>query len=430
MKKIKMNIRPAKSIRGKIALPGDKSISHRAVMIGSIAEGRTRIENFLSAGDCLSTVEAFKAMGVAIDRRGNAVSVEGAGLKGLKRPDTPLYAGNSGTTMRLLMGILAGQDFECTISGDESLSHRPMKRVTGPLRRMGAHISGRDDANLAPLTVRGGNLRGIDYESPVASAQVKSSILLAGLYADGTTSVTEPFRSRDHTERMLGLFGAPVSTEGRKTSVKKCGGMKGARLPVPGDISSAAFFIVAALLGKDSELIMRGAGCNKTRTGAIDILKRMGADINITGERGDWEPVCDLTVRSSRLKAAKVDRTEIPRCIDELPILMVAASLAEGRSVISGAGELRVKETDRIASLQKNLNKMGARISTDGDDVIIEGVRSLNGAELSSYGDHRTAMAVSVAALTCERLSVIDDISCVDISFPGFYDMLKSVSIY
>jgi len=430
MKRKAMKIVPARSVRGEITLPGDKSISHRAVMIGSISEGTTRIENFLNAEDCLSTVDAFKKMGVRIGQDGDMLSVEGAGLKGLKKPVSPLYLGNSGTTMRLLLGILAGQDFECTLSGDESLSRRPMGRVTGPLRQIGADISGRDDANLPPLNIRGGRLRGIDHSSPIASAQVKSSILLAGLYADGITSVTEPFKSRDHTERMLKLFGADISVDGLKVSIKKSDGLKGKDLDVPGDISSAAFFIVAALLGRDSDLTIRNVGLNKTRAGIIDILRRMGAKIEVINERDDWEPVCDLAVRSGRLKATTVDRSEVPRSIDELPVLMVAAVFAEGRSIIRGAGELRVKETDRISSLQQNLNKMGAKISSKGDDVMIEGTGLLHNAKLSSFGDHRTAMAISIAARFCARESTIDDISCVDISFPEFYNILKSVSTY
>lgn len=431
MKKRSIAIKPAKrSIRGEITVPGDKSISHRAVMIGSIAEGTTRAQNFLNAEDCLATIEAFKKMGVEIRYEADTVTVKGAGLKGLKKPPEALYLGNSGTTMRLLLGILAGQNFECVLSGDDSLSKRPMKRIIDPLRRMGAVINGRDDANLAPLAIRGGKLRGIDYISPVSSAQVKSSLLFAGLYAEGRTSVTEPYKSRDHTERMLKLFGACLSIDKLKVAIEKSAPLKGREIKIPGDISSAAFFIAAALLVEDSELLIRNVGYNQTRTGVIDIFQRMGGKIEIRNVRDEWEPVSDLIVRSSRLKAVTIEKSEIPRSIDELPIIMAAACFAEGRTVIEGASELRVKETDRINSMQYNLRKMGADISSEGDKVIIAGTGPLAGAELESFGDHRTAMAASIAALTCSEESIIDDIGCVDTSFPQFFNILKSISGY
>ncbi|MBL7070677.1 MAG: 3-phosphoshikimate 1-carboxyvinyltransferase [Candidatus Omnitrophica bacterium] len=423
-------INPAKSIRGEIVLPGDKSISHRAVMLGSISEGVTKIENFLNAEDCLSTMAAFKNLGVGIGLSGSTVTVNGAGSGGLKKPAAELYLGNSGTTMRLLLGILAGEDFECTLSGDDSLSRRPMKRVTEPLRQMGARIEGRDDADLAPLTIHGGRLKGIDHISPAASAQVKSSILFAGLHADGVTSVTEPFKSRDHSERMLKLFGADIASDGLKTTIKKGRSLKGKNMRVPGDISGAAFFIVAALLGEDSELVIKDVGCNKTRTGALEILKEMGANIEINKKIDGWEPVCDLIIRSSKLRPATIERSEIPGSIDELPALMIAAAFAEGQTVIKGAGELRVKETDRIRSMQHNLSRMGAVIRSKGDDVVIDGPGKLIGSDLSSFRDHRTAMAVSIAALFASEKSVIDDVSCVNTSFPEFFNILKSVSIY
>lgn len=423
-------INPAKSIRGEIVLPGDKSISHRAVMLGSISEGVTKIENFLNAEDCLSTMAAFKNLGVGIGLSGSTVTVNGAGSGGLKKPAAELYLGNSGTTMRLLLGILAGEDFECTLSGDDSLSRRPMKRVTEPLRQMGARIEGRDDADLAPLTIHGGRLKGIDHISPAASAQVKSSILFAGLHADGVTSVTEPFKSRDHSERMLKLFGADIASDGLKTTIKKGRSLKGKNMRVPGDISGAAFFIVAALLGEDSELVIKDVGCNKTRTGALEILKEMGANIEIKKRIDGWEPVCDLIIRSSKLRPATIERSEIPGSIDELPALMIAAAFAEGQTVIKGAGELRVKETDRIRSMQHNLSRMGAVIRSKGDDVVIDGPGKLIGSDLSSFRDHRTAMAVSIAALFASEKSVIDDVSCVNTSFPEFFNILKSVSIY
>ena len=424
-------IKPAKKLKGTITLPGDKSISHRAVMISSIAEGASRIENFLNADDCMATIEAFKKMGVNVRLKGGVLTVDGVGLRGLKKPSSTLYLGNSGTSMRLLLGILAGQNFESTLSGDESLGRRPMKRVTAPLRQMGADIKGRDDANFAPLTVRGGGLRSIDYVSPIASAQVKSSVLFAGLYAEGITSVVEPFKSRDHTERMLAIFGADISVDRLKISIKGAEGLKGRDIYVPGDISGGTFFIIAALLLRDSEIVIRNAGLNNTRTGVIDILKRMGAKIESKNVRGDWEPMCDLVISSSRLKGTIIEESEIPRTIDELPALMAAAVFAQGRTVIKGAGELRVKETDRINSMLYNLKKMGAAVDSKDGEVTIEGIGSLRGsAELSSFGDHRTAMAITIAALCSSGESVIDDVKCVSTSFPGFFDILESISAY
>jgi len=424
-------IKPAGRVEGVITLPGDKSISHRAVMIGSIAHGETRIENFLDAEDCVATLNAFKKMGLDIRVSGGAVVIRGAGLKGLKKPVSDIYLGNSGTSMRLLLGILAGQDFESVLTGDDSLNGRPMGRVTVPLRRMGADIRGRDEANFAPLTVKGARLRGIDYVSPVASAQVKSSILFAGLSAEGVTSVTEPFRSRDHTERMLALFGGDISTDGLKVSVRPSDGLVGKNICIPGDISSAAFFIVAAMLLSGSEITIRDLGCNGTRTGVIDILRRMGGRIELGNTREGWEPVCDLTVRSGGLRATTIEKSEIPRAIDEIPALMVAAVFAKGRTVIKGAAELRVKETDRIASMLHNLGKMGASVVCEGDDVIIEGTGTLRGSEeLSSFKDHRTAMAVAVAGLcAASGESVIDETECVNTSFPGFFDIMGSVAV-
>jgi len=430
MKKISKKIKPAKRVIGEIVMPGDKSISHRAVMIGSIAGGTSRIENFLNAEDCIATIDAFKKMGAGIRFDGKSLLLEGVGLKGLRRPPSTLYLGNSGTTMRLLLGILAGQDFESTLTGDESLSRRPMKRVTVPLRQMGADIRGKDDANFAPLTIRGGRLGAIDHVSPIASAQVKSSILFAGLYAEGTTSVTEPFQSRDHTERMLGLFGAGISIDKLKVSIKNTGCLKGSDISIPGDISSGAFFIVAALLLQNSEIIIRNIGFNKTRRGIIDILKKMGGRIETKNAREGWEPICDLVIYSSGLEATTVEKSEIPGAIDELPALMTAAVFAKGRTIIKGANELRVKETDRINSMLYNLNKMGAKTACEGDDIIIEGTGVLHGAELLSFGDHRTAMAVTIASLCSSSSdSVIDDVSCINTSFPGFFNVLTSIVV-
>lgn len=430
MSNVPKKIKPAKRVEGKIVLPGDKSISHRAVIIGSIAEGTSKIENFLGAEDCMATIGAFEKMGVDIQYDGKVLLVEGVGIKGLSEPSATFYLGNSGTTMRLLLGILAGQNFDATLTGDESLNKRPMRRVTLPLRQMGAGIQGRDDANFAPLAIRGGKLRAVDYVSPIASAQVKSSILFAGLYANGVTSVTEPFKSRDHTEKMLALFGSDISVDNLKVSIKNVERLKAKDINIPGDISSGAFFIVGALLIKNSEIIIQNIGFNKTRTGIIDILKRMGARIKVKNVRNNWEPMCDLIISSSELSATTVEGPEIPRVIDELPALMTLAVFAKGRTVIKGAGELRVKETDRIGSMLYNLNKMGAKINCEGDEIIIEGTGGLHGAELSSFGDHRTAMAVSIASLCASGASVIDDVSCINTSFPRFFDILKSIVVY
>lgn len=428
MKQESQKIKPVKRIEGEISVPGDKSISHRAVILGAIASGSTSIKNFLMAEDCIATINAFKCMGVFVDVS-EIVKVKGVGLKGLKKPNAELYLGNSGTSMRLLLGVLAGQDFEAILTGDESLSSRPMKRVTAPLRKMGAHIEGKDDANFAPLKICGGSLKPIIYDSPIPSAQVKSAILLAGLYAKGTTLVREPMKSRDHTERMLKLFGADISLDGLKVSVNESQGLNARDIDVPGDISSAAFFIIAALLLDGSKIILKHVGVNETRTGIIDILRRMGGKIEVKTVKNNWEPVADITVSSSSLQGTTITKEEIPRSIDELPALMIAAAFAKGRTVIKGAGELRVKETDRIESMRDNLKKMGGDLLSDGDDIIIEGRDSINGAELSSFGDHRTAMAMAIAALRASSVSSINDIACVSTSFPNFFDILKSISV-
>ncbi|MBU4376975.1 MAG: 3-phosphoshikimate 1-carboxyvinyltransferase [Candidatus Omnitrophica bacterium] len=427
MKKNSEKIRPAKRIEGEIRVPGDKSISHRAVMLNAISKGESVIKNFLMAGDCIATINAFKEMGVSIDT-GDVVRVKGVGLRGLRQPKKELYLGNSGTSMRLLLGILAGQNFEAVLSGDESLSMRPMKRITEPLRRMGACIEGKGGANLAPLKIRGGALRAIAYDSPLASAQVKSAILLAGLYADGITTVREPMKSRDHTERMLKLLGADLEVSGLKVSIKRSE-LTAKDISVPGDISGAAFFIVAALLLAGSKITIRRVGMNETRIGIIDILRRMGADIEVNLLEDSGEPVCDITVSASSLKATVVEKEEVPRAIDELPVLMVAAAFAKGTTVINGAGELRVKETDRIGSMQKNLVKMGGVVKSEGENIIIEGMHALRGAELISFGDHRTAMAMAVAALGSSGESIINDTACVATSFPEFFNILKAAAV-
>lgn len=431
----KLTIKPAKRIAGEIVVPPDKSISHRAVMLGSIAEGTTKVKNFLVAEDCMRTIEAFRAMGVDIklisriysvlNLGGHYVEINGKGLRGLKKPDEPLYCGNSGTTMRLLSGILAGQDFRATLTGDESLSRRPMARIAVPLGLMGAKVRG----DHPPLTIRGGNLKAIDYTLPVASAQVKSCVLLAGLYADGTTSVTEPMPSRDHTERMLGLFGVKVRSGGNRISVEGGQKFKAAQLEVPADISSAAFFMVAASIVKGSKLTIKSVGVNPTRTGVLDILKAMGAKIEIIRRPSyNFEPAADLIVESANLKAAIIKGEVIPRAIDELPVIMVAATRAKGTTKIIAAKELRVKETDRIKSLVWGLKKMGANIAVKGDDVYIKGPTKLKGATLKSFGDHRTAMSFAIAGLIAEGQTVIEDTSCIFTSFPNFKEILSGIS--
>ncbi|MGB9814210.1 MAG: 3-phosphoshikimate 1-carboxyvinyltransferase [Thermovenabulum sp.] len=417
-------------IKGEITAPPDKSISHRSVMLGAIAEGVTEVERFLPADDCLSTVECFRKMG--IDIRFDApdkLVINGRGLRGLKKPDGPLYAGNSGTTIRLLSGILAGQSFEATITGDESLLKRPMGRVVEPLSMMGAVIEGACGGKYAPLTIRGGRLRGIRYELPVASAQVKSAILLAGLYAEGETTVIEKHKTRDHTEIMLAHFGSRISAadgEVRLTPVDK---LSAGRVTVPGDISSAAFFMVAAAINEDSELLIKDVGINPTRTGIIDVLRKMGCDIKIHDERiQNGEKVANLFIKGNGLCGTTIEGEIIPRLIDEIPVIAVAAAFAEGETVIRDAGELRVKESDRIKAIADNLRRFGADVTELEDGLIIRGGRSLKPAEVESFGDHRIAMAMAVAALSIPGVSKIKNAECVKISFPDFFETLGKVS--
>lgn len=422
----KIKIKPAKRISGAIVVPPDKSISHRAVMFGAIAEGVTTVKNFLMAEDCVRTTDAFKAMGIKIKSAGNCLKIYGRGLYGLKKPKEPVYCGNSGTTMRLLSGILAGQDFETTLTGDESLSRRPMARIAEPLEMLGADVRG----DYPPLIIRGAGLKAIDYALPVASAQVKSCVLLAGLYADGVTSVTEPSPTRDHTERMLRLFRAGVSSKGNKVFISGRRPLQAAEITVPADISSAAFFIVAASIVKNSRLTIKSVGLNPTRTGILDILKAMGAKIRILNYSAvaGFEPVGDLVVESAGLKSTTIKGGLIPRAIDELPVIMVAATQAKGATRIIGARELRVKETDRIKSMALGLKKMGAGITVKGDDICINGPVKLKGARLNSFGDHRTAMSFAIAGLVAEGETIIEDTGCIFTSFPNFKEILFSVS--
>jgi len=422
-------VKKAKKVNGEIKAPGDKSVSHRSVMIGSIAQGKTAVKNFLKGDDCLRTMEAFKEMGVDIKEEKNGLLViEGKGLCGLKKPSKPLYLGNSGTSMRLIMGILAGQDFEAVLTGDDSLSKRPMKRVTEPLRLMGANITGKDDANFAPITIKGGKLTSINYRLPVSSAQVKSALILAGLYADDVTRIYEPAKSRDHTERMLKLFGAKLDVEGVCVKVHPGQDFFGKDIFVPGDISSAAFFIAAGVLVKGSKLLIKDVGLNPTRTGIIEILIKMGADIKIANLKNEeFEPYGDLIVKSGSLKACKIEGDLVPKAIDEFPILMVLSCFAKGVTEIKGVSELRVKETDRINSMVTNLTKMGAKIRVELDDIYIEGVDKLKAARVDSFKDHRTAMALAIAGLTCDGETVIEDTECIETSFPSFEEDLKRI---
>ncbi|OGF47107.1 MAG: 3-phosphoshikimate 1-carboxyvinyltransferase [Candidatus Firestonebacteria bacterium RIFOXYC2_FULL_39_67] len=424
----KLIVHKAVNLSGLIRIPGDKSISHRSIMFGSLAKGKTVILNFLQSEDCLSTMDSFKKMGIKIVRKGDRVVVFGKGLFGLKAPKTILNANNSGTTTRLILGILAAQPFTSKITGDKSLCKRPMRRVTDPLREMGASITGKDGGNYTPLTVTGGKLKGINFKSKVASAQVKSAILLAGLYADGKTCVTEPEKSRDHTERMLRYFGVKLAVKGNTVCVKSGQELKGRKIEVPGDISSAAFFIVAGLITPNSKLVLKNVGINPTRTGIIDVLKKMGAKIRIVNKRNiRFEPAADLIVETSRLKGSVIGGKVIPRLIDEIPVLAVAAALAKGKTVFKDAAELRVKESDRIKTLCTELNKFGVKTKEFRDGFIVYGSSEPKGAKSISYGDHRIAMSMAVLALVSEGKSEIRDTACVKTSFPEFFRLFKKI---
>lgn len=422
---------PATMIRGEITVPGDKSISHRSIMLGSLAKGTTRITNFLRGEDNFSTMRAFRAMGVPIEDDGQVVTVHGVGLHGLQEPGDVLDCGNSGTTIRLMSGLLSGQRFFSVLTGDQYLRKRPMKRVVEPLTRMGAKIAGRGGGTLAPLGITGTPLTGIDYVSPIASAQVKSALMLAGLYASGETKVSEPSLSRDHSERMFRFFGADLDVFSTGVTVRGNRELCGQEISVPGDISSAAFFMVAALIVPGSELMIRNVGVNPTRTGILDILTAMGGDITLQDQREvSGEPVADLLVRSSRLKGIEISGDVVPRAIDEFPVICVAAAVAEGETVIKDAKELRVKETDRIAAIASNLRAIGAGSILETDDgMVIQGVASLAGGKVLSFGDHRIAMALSIAALVGHADTHIDDVACVATSFPGFYQLLNQVAV-
>ena len=420
---------PGGSVTGTIRVPGDKSISHRSIILSSIAEGVSHISGFLQGEDSLNTLRAFQAMGVSIDRNGDRVRVEGVGLHGLKQPVNVLDMGNSGTAMRLLLGLLAGQAFNATLTGDESLSSRPMNRVIEPLRTMNAYIDSQP-GGTAPLAVHASaQLKPIDYRMPMASAQVKSCLLLASLYVQGTSTITEPAPTRDHTERMLRGFGCEVDTNGANISFKGGQILRACDIEVPADISSAAFFLVAASIAPQSEVIMQHVGINPTRTGVIEILKLMGADITLLNERViGGEPVADICVRSAALKGIKIPESLVPLAIDEFPVLFIAAACAEGETEFSGAEELRVKESDRIQVMADGLTTLGIRAEAKADGIIIQG-GSIDGGEVESHGDHRIAMAFSVAALRANETISIRDCANVNTSFPGFVDLAGQVGM-
>ena len=425
-----MRISPCESINAEITVPGDKSISHRALMIGAIANGKTQIRNFLDSDDTSATMEILRAMGIEIERKENEVIVEGKGLYGLSEPEGVLDARNSGTTMRLLLGLLAAQSFYAVITGDESLRKRPMKRVIEPLSKMGSQFFGRQGGSLAPITVIGNqNLRPVTYRTPVASAQVKSAILLAGLYADGDTTVIEPAKSRDHTERMLRCFGAQVYEEGTSVTIHGIANkLEAKEIFVPGDISSAAFFIVAGLITKGSKLVIKDVGLNPTRTGILTALREMGGDISVVNERIiNYEPVGDLIVRSSELKGIEIKSDTIPLLIDEIPILAIAASQASGKTSIRDAQELRYKETDRIRAIATELRRLGVEIEERQDGFDVVGRQEIKGnCTCESYKDHRIAMSLAIAGLIAQEPIEINDFECVNISFPNFAAILNS----
>lgn len=404
---------------GEITVPGDKSISHRAVMLGAIADGTTKITGFLKGADCLSTIDCFRAMGIEIDVTDDVITVHGKGLHGLKKPLKTLYTGNSGTTTRLLCGLLSGQDFDTDITGDASICRRPMKRVTEPLSLMGAEI----ENEYCPLHIKGKKLSGITYDMTVASAQVKTALILAALYAEGETVINEIEKSRDHTELMLGAMGADIEVNGLSIRVGKTDKLTAQDIAVPGDISSAAFFLVLGAVMPDSEIVIKNVGMNPTRTGIIDVLLDMGADLEIFNERvATGEPVADIRIRSSKLHGVKIGGAIIPRLIDELPVIATAALFAEGETVITDAEELKVKETDRIKAVADEFKKCGADITPTDDGMVIVGKKPLKGANFKTYGDHRMAMSLTILAQLADGVSTLDDAECVAVSYPEFFD--------
>ncbi len=426
---MKKEIFPKNGLKGNFTVPGDKSISHRSVMLGSIASGDTEIYGFLMGADCLSTIDCFRKMGINIDVTDEKVTVHGKGMHGLSSPSSTLDVGNSGTTMRLITGLLSAQNFNSNITGDNSIQKRPMNRVSIPLKEMGAEFEGEKEGKLfAPFGIHGKKLKGIHYTLPVASAQVKSALILAGLYAEGETIITEPEATRDHTEIMLNYLGANIEHKGKDIICHSVKELYGKTIYVPGDISSAAYFMVAGAICENSHIVLKNIGINPTRTGIITVLKNMGADINILNEKTVCgEIVADIEIKSSKLKGTVIEGDLIPKLIDEIPIIAVAATFAQGTTIIRNAEELKVKESNRIKTVKDELSKLGADITETDDGMIIKGVNSLKGAETESHNDHRIAMSIAIAALKCEGKTVINNSECVDISFPNFYHYIEEL---
>ena len=424
-----LTITPGRPLKGTIRVPGDKSVTHRAIILTALAEGLSQVTDYCRGEDCLNTMRAFQSLGVRIEETPEQLTVHGKGMWGLTEPFGPIDCGNSGTGIRLMAGLLAGQDFFTVLTGDESIRRRPMGRVVKPLRAMGATIAGRKGGELAPLAITGTRLKGMSYVSPVASAQIKSSLLFAALYADGLTTISEPRLSRDHTERMFAYFGIPFHRDGCTVRIEGRPSIRwsGKTVVVPGDLSAAAFFIVGASIVPDSDVTVLSVGMNPTRTGLLDILRQMGAHIEVLNPREEaGEPVADLRVRSMPLRGVQIGPEQIPQTIDEFPILCVAAAVAEGKTVITGAEELRVKESDRIATMAAELRAMGARIEERPDGMVIQGLGrkgangALTGATCASHGDHRVAMSVAIGALTAAQPTQIQDTACIETSFPNF----------
>ena len=423
-----MKFNPLSGLRGEITIPGDKSISHRSVMFGSLAKGTTKITGFLQGADCLSTISCFRKMGISIENLEDTVLVHGNGLHGLKKPDSVLDCGNSGTTTRLISGILSAQNFSVTLTGDASIQKRPMKRIMDPLSQMGADITSVNGNGCAPLAINGRILHGIHYQSPVASAQVKSAILLAGLYAEGETKVTEPSLSRNHTELMLKEFGADVRTEKTTAIIRPAEELFAKEIAVPGDISSAAFFLAAGLMIPHSEILIKNVGINPTRDGMIHVCRAMGGDLTLLNVRMTGEPVADILVRTSSLHATDIHGDIIPTLIDELPMIAAMACFAEGDTIIRDAAELKVKESNRIAVMAENLSAMGADVEETVDGMIIHGGKPLHGATIDSHLDHRIAMTFAITAALAEGETEILGAECVNISYPDFYQDLNKLA--
>lgn len=417
------------SLNGTIQVPGDKSISHRAVMFGAIAKGKTTISGFLPGEDCLSTISCFRKMGVQIEQSNDYVEIESDGIDGLVEPKDILDVGNSGTTTRLMLGILATRAFHSVVIGDKSIAKRPMSRVTKPLREMGAKIDGRENGQYTPLSIRGGDTVGIQYDSPVASAQVKSAILLAGLGSKGTTVVSEPSLSRDHTERMLTAFGVKIKRDGLKVSIEGAQTLTGTDIEVPGDISSAAFFLVAGSIVPNSKITLKNVGINPTRIGIIKVLQAMGAKLDFMNERTvNGEPIADLLISTSQLKGIEIGGNTIPTLIDEIPIIALLATQAEGETVIRNAEELKVKETNRIDTVVSELKKMGANIEATDDGMVIQGQSVLHGATVNSFGDHRIGMMLAIAALIARTETVLQNPEAIAVSYPNFFGDLAELA--